>query len=237
LDTRDGIEIKPLTVSPKDMKYNEGFEQMRDAILAIHKVPPLAAGIEQASGQDGLYAPLEQFVTLVVQPGLDLIAEEDNASWVWQFGKGVYLEYIAKEIGERKKSREDLQMAHDLNILTKGHALDILGMKRFGDERDDELTTQGPMAEQMMMGAEGQPGEEGDPFGFKTGKAPKKPDPFAEKEDDAGNEKKPNDAKEKKAPNKAQLKAEIMGEMIDVIQMAVADSRNGHARTKTTRRG
>ena len=160
--TEDGVQVTPLTFHPHDMEYNAGFEQMRDAILAIHHVPPLAAGIEQASGREGLYAPLKQFVFFTVQPILNMLAEEDTESWVWQYGENVYVEYEAKTIDDPEDDRAEAELLMSAQAITKGEMRLRLGYKLFNDERDEELAGQGGQADPMaqlagLMGGSEQP--------------------------------------------------------------------------------
>ena len=137
-----GVEVTPLTFHPHEMEYTESFTQMRDAILALHGVPPLAAGVEQASGGESLYAPLKQFVFFVIQPMLDLFAEEDNETWVWQYGDhadDVYLEYTARQIDNPEQELAEANLLLSAKAVTVGELRTRLGLEKFGDERDDEL--------------------------------------------------------------------------------------------------
>lgn len=71
-----GREIVPLSTTPAEMDYIGAFTQLRDAILALHGTPGVAAGITDGGSYAAFYAALKQFVTLTVQPLLDLIAGE-----------------------------------------------------------------------------------------------------------------------------------------------------------------
>lgn len=149
--------IKTLTTSPKDMQYAEGFERMRDAILAIYGVNPLAAGIQAPSGREGLYAPLEHFACLTVQPLLSMLADDDNESFAWQFrtkdrdDSVVTIEYEAKKIKdeERDGAKQDRLVAG--MSITKGELRTQNGMELFGDDRDEHFAGTDPEAEQRQM--------------------------------------------------------------------------------------
>lgn len=95
-----GVTVTPVSTTPKDMAYDVGFTQLRDATLAIHGVPGMAAGIVSATGREGLYAPLLQFTMLTVQPLLSILAEEDTINLAPQFGSNLTVELEAASIDD-----------------------------------------------------------------------------------------------------------------------------------------
>tara|TARA_R100000664_G_scaffold34221_1_gene55238 strand:+ start:4215 stop:6122 length:1908 start_codon:yes stop_codon:yes gene_type:complete len=148
----DGVSVTTLSNTARDMAYGEGFTQMRDAIMALHKVPPTAAGIEQATGGESLYAPLKQFIYLTIQPILNLFADEDNENWVWQYGEGHYVEYRAKAIDEPEQRNREHEILMKAGAITKGELRLRMGMQLFGDERDDEMAGAGQAPSGMDQG-------------------------------------------------------------------------------------
>lgn len=95
-----GVTVTPVSTTPKDMAYDVGFTQLRDATLAMHGVPGMAAGIVSATGREGLYAPLLQFTMLTVQPLLSILAEEDTINLAPQFGANLTIELEAASIDD-----------------------------------------------------------------------------------------------------------------------------------------
>lgn len=95
-----GEQVVSLTATPKDMDYNESFIQLRDAILALHGVPGIAAGISDGGSYAAFYASLKQFISLTVQPILDLLAEDDTEHLAPQFGKNLTIEIEATHIDD-----------------------------------------------------------------------------------------------------------------------------------------
>ena len=93
-------EISKLSSSAEEMDFENAFTQMRDASLAVHGTPPMAAGIVSPTGREGLYAPLTQFVLLTCQPMFDMIAEEDTRYLRQWFGDGMTIEISAKTIDD-----------------------------------------------------------------------------------------------------------------------------------------
>ena len=90
-----GKEVTPITAAPKDMAYDLGFIQFRDAILALHAVSPISAGITDGGSFAAFVAALRQTVMLAVQPLCDLIAEEETEQQAREFGTGLTVEIEA----------------------------------------------------------------------------------------------------------------------------------------------
>lgn len=131
--------IQPLTTAPKDMSYESGFEQLRDAQLALHGVPLAAVGLSSPSGREGLYAPLLQFIELSVQPILTLLGEEDSALFNTDREREVQIVYTAKKFNDEDLQEKQIQTDIQAGILTKGELRKLRGREPFGDERDDEM--------------------------------------------------------------------------------------------------
>ena len=81
-----GISVSQMSQTAEEMDYNESSDKLRDKILAGHKTPPIALGMESPTGRDGLYAPLAQYAFFAMQPLLDMLAKEDNRAFAWQYG-------------------------------------------------------------------------------------------------------------------------------------------------------
>jgi uncharacterized short protein YbdD (DUF466 family) len=157
--------IQPLTTAPKDMSYESGFEQLRDAQLALHGVPLAAVGLSSPSGREGLYAPLLQFIELSVQPILTLLGEEDSALFNANRSRDVQIVYTAKKFNDEDLLEKQIQTDISAGILTKGELRKLRGREPFGDERDEE-----------MCGASSSPAAPpGMPQGFPPGSIPGAP--------------------------------------------------------------
>jgi uncharacterized short protein YbdD (DUF466 family) len=161
--------VQPLTTAPKDMSYESGFEQLRDAQLALHGVPLAAVGLSSPSGREGLYAPLLQFIELSVQPLLTLLGEEDSALFNTGREHDIQIVYSAKKFNDEDLLEKQIQTDISAGVLTKGELRKLRGRELFGDERDEE-----------MCGASGgappgMPGMPGMPPGFPPGQVPGAP--------------------------------------------------------------
>lgn len=134
-----GGQIVKVATNPKEMDFVQAFVQLRDAILALHGTPGIAAGITDGGSYAAFYASLKQFTTLTVQPILDLLAEEDTEQIAPQFGSGLTVEMTAAAIDDPDVLEKQLQTDLQAGIRTKGEMRALRGLPPFGDERDDEI--------------------------------------------------------------------------------------------------
>ena len=131
--------IEKLTTAPKEMDYVAAFTQFRDAIMALHGVPGIAAGITEGGSYAALYASLKQFTLLTVQPILDLIAEEETEQQSGEFGESLTVEYTAASIDDPDVLERQLATDLQAGTRTKGEVRALRGLQPFGDQRDDEI--------------------------------------------------------------------------------------------------
>lgn len=95
-----GSTVTPNGVAPKDMDYGSGFDQLRNAIMGLHGVPLIAAGITDGGSYAAFYAALKQFIMLCVQPRLDWIAEELTYQLAEEYGAGLLVRLIAASVDD-----------------------------------------------------------------------------------------------------------------------------------------
>ena len=151
-----GKEIVPLGSLIKDMQYNEGWEQMRDAILSIHGVPPIAVGIEQPTGREGLYAPLKQFELLTIQPMLSEMAEDDTEAIAKQHGDDYEVEYVAKSIEDPDRKDAEIRLCMDAGAIRVDEVRKEFGREPWGGDEGEKIV--GGQSQQPMLDPQtGQP--------------------------------------------------------------------------------
>lgn len=155
--TNHATSVTPISTTPRDMVYELGFTQMRDAKLAIHGVPPMAAGIVSPTGREGLYAPLLQFTWLTVQPMLSIIAEEETIQQAPEFGEGLTVEIEAMSIDDPDLIERSIATDISARAITKNEIRAMRGRSPMagGDE---------PAGQQQQ-----QPGGFGGRFGQQAG--------------------------------------------------------------------
>jgi phage portal protein BeeE len=141
------VKVEPVTRTPAEMAYEGAFAQFRDAIMALHGVTPIAAGIEAPSGDDGLYAPLKQFIAGTVQPILDLMAEEDTEQLASQFGEGLTVFYTARAIDDAKLTEQQINTDIAAGAIEVDEIRKLRGRKPWGGEKGKAVAGQGPKQE------------------------------------------------------------------------------------------
>ena len=141
------VKVEPVTRTPAEMAYEGAFLQFRDAIMALHGVTPIAAGIEAPSGDDGLYAPLKQFISGTVQPILDLMAEEDTEQLAGQFGEGISVLYTAKAVDDAKLTEQQINTDIAAGAIEVDEIRKLRGRKPWGGEKGKAVAGQGAKEE------------------------------------------------------------------------------------------
>ncbi len=131
--------VTKLSHAPNEMDYKESHNQARDDTLANHRVPAVAVGITSPTGREGLYAPLEQYTHLTIQPLLNILADDDNRFWVWQYGKGLYVTYTATSIQDEDREIKKTDQLVRGKAITKNELRILHGREPWDDERGDQL--------------------------------------------------------------------------------------------------
>ena len=123
-----GATVTPLATSAQEMGYGEAFVQLRDAMLALHGTPGVAAGITDGGSYAAFYAALQQFVTLTVQPMLNLIAEELTEQLGAEFGSGLEIALTAAAIDDPEMLERRLSTDLAARAITKNELRALRGM-------------------------------------------------------------------------------------------------------------
>lgn len=134
-----GGDVVPLSQSAKDMDYQSAFLQLRDATLAIHGTPGVAAGVTDGGSYAAFYAALLQFTTLTVQPQLALIAEEETEQLAPQFGEGLTVEMLVKPIDDPQILENQLKTDLAGGIRKRDEYRQIRGLPLLGGKDGGEL--------------------------------------------------------------------------------------------------
>lgn len=149
-------KVTKVSQTAEEMSYDSGFEQMGNAVLALHGVSRAVCGMQDSMTYGGIAAAFHGFGFTTVGPILRLLADEETAQQAPEFGENITVELTAKtlddpELGER-------QLANDLNsgAITKREYREKRGLKPFGDARDNQIAgplgdIQGAMAGAVMQ--------------------------------------------------------------------------------------
>lgn len=133
-----GTTVTPISTTAVEMAYDLGFEQMKGASLAVHQVPPVAAGIQEAGAYAAYLASMRQFTATAVQPLLDMIAEEDNRVIAPQFGSGRVIEIEAKSFDDPEQIEKELTNDLNARARTKNEWRAVRGLPPVSAEQGGE---------------------------------------------------------------------------------------------------
>lgn len=161
-------EIIKLSSTGEQMDFENAFPQVRDAILAIHGTPGVAAGVTDGGSYAAFYAALLQFTMLTIQPQLSLIAEEDSEQLAPQFGAGLTVEMLAKPIDDPQILENQLRTDLQGRIRTRNEIRLLRGLPPIDGPLGEELAGAAPPpaapAEENAQGSGGQGDESASGF-------------------------------------------------------------------------
>lgn len=150
-----GQVVSAIGTSPKDMDYATGFLQSRDSILALHGTPPVMVGVQEAGAFAAYYASLKQGTDLMVQPILDLLAEEDSRwfstrrpdplnpqGWILEYPEGTTVEIEAAPIDDLELRERQLTNDVAWGIRTVDEVRSERGMPLLGGDAGKRIAGQ-----------------------------------------------------------------------------------------------
>lgn len=154
---QSGTSITPLSTSPKDMCYTEGFHDFKAAILALHQTPPVAVGLQEPGAYAAYNASMKAWRHAAVQPLCDMLAESDTEHLAPQFGNGLTVEIESDTVDDTELL--ELQLQNDLaaKVRTKNEWRAVRGLPPLPGSQGDALigTDSGSLASHSSPEPEG----------------------------------------------------------------------------------
>ena len=157
LVAQNGTTITPLTTSPKEMCYSEGFQDLKSAILAIHQTPPVAVGLQEPGAYAAYNASMKAWRHSAIQPLCDILAESDTEHLAPQFGTGLTVEIESDTVDDMDLIERQLENDLAAKVRTKNEWRAVRGMPPLPglrgeawvgtDESSREDNSQWPVAE------------------------------------------------------------------------------------------
>lgn len=136
---QNGTSITPLTTSPKDMCYSEGFNDFKTAILALHQTPPVAVGLQEAGAYAAYNASMKAWRHAAIQPLCDLLAESDTEILAPQFGQGLTVEIESNTVDDAELLETQLQNDLAAKVRTKNEWRAVRGMPPLPGPQGNDL--------------------------------------------------------------------------------------------------
>lgn len=144
LVAQSGTSITPLSATPKDMCYSEGFQDCKSAILALHQTPPVAVGLQEAGAYAAYNASMKAWRHAAIQPLCDMLAESDTEHLAPQFGTGLTVEIESDCVDDAELT--ELQLQNDLaaRVRTRNEWRAVRGMPPLAGPEGEELVGESP---------------------------------------------------------------------------------------------
>jgi hypothetical protein len=134
-----GATIEQLGRDAEEMGYVESWPQLRDAIMAIHGTPGIAAGIQDGGSYAAFYASLLQFIRLTVQPELTWVALEWMHQLAPYFGEDIEIGLQAQSIDDPNLLEQQLKTDIESGSIRRREYRAVRGLEPLGNDSDDEL--------------------------------------------------------------------------------------------------
>ena len=131
-----GTTITKLSQTPTEMAYELAFDQLRNALLAIHGHPK---GMVDAGSYATLYAALKQFTLFAVQPVLNLLAEEDTEQLAPEFGEALSIVMEAQAVNDEELLERKLQTDIQAKVRTRNEFRTLRGLDLLEGPQGEEL--------------------------------------------------------------------------------------------------
>lgn len=141
-----GTDVKVLSHTAKDMDYSTGWQQSRDAVLALHHTPALVVGAEVPGTYGAMGVAVRFYNWATVRSVLCLLADADTEFFAPQFGKGLSVWYEAQAFDDPELLEK--QLANDLagGVRTLNEWRSIRGLEPDDTPAGDEYVKSGGAA-------------------------------------------------------------------------------------------
>jgi hypothetical protein len=142
---QSGTTITPLTTTPKEMCYSEGFQDFKAAILALHQTPPVAVGLQEPGAYAAYNASMKAWRHAAIQPLCDMLAEADTESLAPLFGDGLTIEIESDTVDDAELTEQQLQNDLAARVRTKNEWRAVRGMPPLPGDQGLELVGPDPV--------------------------------------------------------------------------------------------
>ncbi len=136
---QSGTSITPLSATPKDMCYTEGFQDFKAAVLALHQTPPVAVGLQEPGAYAAYNASMKAWRHAAIQPLCDMLAESDTEHLAPQFGSGLTVEIESDTVDDTELIEQQLQNDLAAKVRTKNEWRAVRGMPPLPGTQGDAL--------------------------------------------------------------------------------------------------
>lgn len=137
--------------SNREMNYIQSFDQMLDAVLAVHRVPRMLAGISKEINKANSLATREIFARYTIKPKLELLAQIKTEKLANRFYGDNVCAYYADPVPVDPDQRNK-----DIDLLAKNGAITLNEMRKLSPLRLEPIEGGDELLEIAGKQSEGQ---------------------------------------------------------------------------------
>jgi hypothetical protein len=151
---QNGSQVNPLSTTPKDMGYSEGFQDSKAAVLATHGTPEVATGFAPPGAYAAYTMSMMAWRHAVIQPICDMLAESDTEHLADQFGEGITIEIESDEVDDVDQTEKRFTNDVQARIRTLNELRTLRGLPPYPGPEGDQLWPPTPQTAEPAMSGE-----------------------------------------------------------------------------------
>lgn len=113
-----GMKAEKWPFKPEELGYGESYPLVRDAVFALFRTPPVAAGVMSANSYAEYYAAMTQFIELTIQPQLDLFGDQESIYLTKLYKEDILVVYNARVMDDPDQKRSKFELLARCGALT-----------------------------------------------------------------------------------------------------------------------
>lgn len=156
-----GVKADSLTRSPKEMDFQRSGDQVKDWIMAIHRVGKSIAGITEEVNYASMVAATANFMTRTIRPKLSYIGQVATEKLARRFDEKLVIYWKDLAPDDPAQKTADLNADYNMNALTENEVRAARG--RAPRDGGDKVRSESNQAAQQGQGAGARNGQGADP--------------------------------------------------------------------------
>jgi|GEM_PF-6220468 len=148
-----GVKADSLTRSPKEMDFQRSGDQVKDWIMAVHRVGKSIAGITEEVNYASMVAATANFMTRTIRPKLSYIGQVATEKLARRFDDKLVIYWKDLAPDDPAQKTADLNADYNMNALTENEVRAARG--RAPREGGDKVRSEASQAQQGQGSAAG----------------------------------------------------------------------------------
>lgn len=141
-----GMKASGVSLSPSEMAWQEGWNQLVDFVLAAYGTPKAVAGLQDGLTYATLYSALKQFRIFALNPLNQKVSSKLTRGYLHTyFDKSLYLKIEGQSIADEELVLKKIATVGNLGVMKKDEIRKELGYSPLGSPEGDELVYTGKL--------------------------------------------------------------------------------------------